>query len=987
MASEQQTESTSDLIETYPQEETEFYKPNLEPFKPPRFKSPKDTHSLIDTIRRNRLLVLGGSNEIDKSALARHLAWSLSEILKQASWDLSNPSEGSSELSNDLSINDAFIDEDSLLGSNSELLSSSSDGKMPTILEMPILEWYRSSSDPQSIEAKLLRITTPTIFILPKISPQDVRYDLSSINKAANKNQHFVIASTDVPSPSWKMPKDDQYFWYELLTEYLYDINDLADVLIQELNGAEESLPKGFLSEQLEPDQPLVDNMKIQEVAKLLKTPDNISDFVQLLCAEKRPLQSLVIKDLIVSARDKRRTLERWYPALSPREQLLALGLSFFDGLFDDQFFAAMERVIERVWQRRDPSLCALDYCDLDKLRNIFDLVPIEGYGTRIESRIPELRRTLFEIAWNSHRRYILAALPVIAQLAVDSVADRSLDPELYGTTERRHQLRMVTSEALCDIGVISVDAVQRTLLKLAADNDLGVQAVAARAMAQWRNYGRDTELFETLQDWQLQTRWSYLIEEILRQRNELKKDERHENSRDYIRATVALTVSYAAREDPRNMLNDNICKLLADLAEDQSTLVRNRFRSHTLPNVVPLHTKQLRGILHDMARYIDLIPAISNSLALAYRYNAEEVLAVLDEWHQECRILRPARTNPIEPNLREKLLATIAMTYGYIKYDDMTGILTTDEGFKRMQSILAEETHPFVRNYVVIAISLQAYNNFERVEPMLQRLVTEVDENESDKIVKILKNVYLEQRGNLKGGDDFIVVDEKTYPIWLNSERPLTAVERAMLRWIKDPKNPAAQQIATRASVVFANALEQKEAQQIIEIRERRNQPIEEATPEITAIPTSLQHVRESRFVEKIAIWIATLSAERFSVIIQGLMPEVLAQNKSNKQAMTFVLEKWRRAADNEIKTIAKLQERAIWLIEHSTLIGTLVLGGLILLIVGPIPKGILLVLFLCAFAIWWIKTRSSPPQKSEGMRSLSLRQNVLHLRDSLFR
>ncbi len=114
--------------------------------------------------------------------------------------------------------------------------------------------------------------------------------------------------------------------------------------------------------------------------------------------------------NLIQLAQDKQRTLGVWYNTiLNPREQLLALGLSFFDGLFDDQFFAAIEMVVEKVWQRRDSSLRALDYCDLDNLRNFFTFVEAEGYGIKIESRIPEQRSMLFELAWNSHRRNVAA--------------------------------------------------------------------------------------------------------------------------------------------------------------------------------------------------------------------------------------------------------------------------------------------------------------------------------------------------------------------------------------------------------------------------------------------------------------------------------------------------------------------------------------------------------------------------------------------------
>jgi hypothetical protein len=50
---------------------------------------------------------------------------------------------------------------------------------------------------------------------------------------------------------------------------------------------------------------------------------------------------------LVNKLTDKESIHEWYYRRLIPREQLLALGLSFFDGLFDDQFFAALEEIFE----------------------------------------------------------------------------------------------------------------------------------------------------------------------------------------------------------------------------------------------------------------------------------------------------------------------------------------------------------------------------------------------------------------------------------------------------------------------------------------------------------------------------------------------------------------------------------------------------------------------------------------------------------------
>ncbi|HII07921.1 MAG TPA: hypothetical protein HA349_11595 [Methanotrichaceae archaeon] len=876
-------------------EETEFFEPNLEPFGR-KFISPNVIPQLIETARRNRLLMLGGSAGIDKSALARNLAWHLSKI----------------------------------------------QHIVPEIDKIPILEWNHSSSDQPSIEVKLQETTEATIFILPKVSPQDVRYDLSSIKMAADKNHHFVLISTDVPYPSWKLPKDDQHFWQDI-PDNLYSVKDLAIFLEQRLTDIKDSLPNGVLGD-----------IPIPEIAENLKTPDNISRFVTLLCAEKKPLQPQVIEDIIKDANDERRTIERWYPTLSSREQLLALGLSFFDDLFDDQFFAAMDRVVESVWQRRDSSLCALDYCDLDKLRNFYDFVETEGRGTKIESRFTEQRRMIFEVAWNSHRRQILTALPVIAQLASDSVAGRSHDPELYGTPARRNQLRRVIGEALSDIALISDSAVKRTLLQLASDENLGVQAVAARAMARWRQYGQDAMLFKTLFEWCEGSR-----------------------GRDYILATVSLAVSYAARYDSPNQLNYKLCDLLKRIAIDQSPMVRDRFCNHTLKNIIPRHIKQLRDneILEYMIQYIDLIPEIAKNLSLSYRYNNKDVNETLEIWYNKCVALRSSHENPVEITSREKLLAAVVLTYGQIEYEDVDA---AEKAFDRLQNILTTNNHPFVHKMAVIAISHQASNNFEKIEPLLQNLLINVPENDSDEIIQILRDIYLEQRRKLERDDDYYIeVDGTRYSIWIDSERPQTAVEIAMDRWIKSPNNPAAQQIAVRALTKFYYALDQKEEQLILKIREQQkylneSQTITKSQYELPITSNPVQRIRESKFWDKNTIRLATIRENNYNNIIQGILPEVLAQNESNQQAMAFILRKWHQSRDNEIRTIAMLQDRSIWFIERNILkIGAISCGILALLFIWNTSYSVLIIILLCALVLAWLKTHPSSAKKLNGINS----------------
>ena len=816
-------ESLTQIGQQVIRQELEFFEPILDQYKPPRFVIPQITSRLAEILTQEHLLVLGGSSEVDKIALAKHLAWYFSN----------EKSESSNQ-------------------------------------KVVVKEWYRNS-DPQSIDIELQKTEKSTVFILTQVSPQNIiGYSFPQVQKIATSSQHYVIVTTDTPLAVWKLPKSAKSFWRELSVEDVADSKNLVNGLSQE---------------------------------------DAIS---------------------------------QWYYELDPREQLLALGLSFFDGLFDDQFFAALEEVVESVWQRRDPSLRALDYCDLDNLRSFFNFTETNTQGTFVEVRFPKQRQMLLKVAWGSHRRQILAALPILVNLVKNSV--KRFEQELYGSSVRCDQLRRVISETISDIGLISSDAVEDTLLNIAADEDIRVQAVAAQAMALWRddekrefvisdntNLDIDQQLFETLQRWQNEARIRSLIDAILKEKDE----EKSQKPEDYIRATIALTVSYAALYDPPDELSPDLCELLKKLANDQNRLVRDRVFTHTFPRVIPQHLIQLRSILKDMLRNIDdLVSVVASNLAFAYRFRPNDVLETLELWKTECERTRPERINIAKVTPREALLATVALTYGEIECNQRVGSLTAKQAVEQLQTILSkEESHPRVREAALFAIGRQANRAFEQVESQLQDLVTQITRKERQKVAEILTEIYLEQRAHQTGGERSIEVNKKRYPVWLNSSRPLTDVERAMLRWAKNDQNPMAQQVATHASANFVSRLEQEEERQIKLLREGRDPLVAEPKP-VYADPIVGGQPPQDWYLGKLIPWLATRNAENHRTAIRNLLPEGLRQRQLSRDVMNFVLRKWGSASDSEVKTISERLKPGLWLAENLGWLAALGIGGTLTLV-----------------------------------------------------
>src|SRR5919202_2470451 len=457
----------------YLQQQTDFVKgERLEEYKSPYFPSPKRADELIQNLRGQRLLVLGGNHE-DQSDIALHLAVKLCDEIQP------------------------------------ELKSVHSS--------ISVWEW-NGSSNPQSLftairgegnEEVSNKKNGTKIFLLPDLQPQ---HNLNQIYKAAEKGKNYVIATTNVPLKKGKMTDEQKLpFWWEPSDKSpLYQPDDLAKALIQRLKK------KKSLTKDIESYIRII-------IAQELKTVANVEACIQSLLSEKEPLSEEAVCKAVDSAKKNRKAfLETWFRTLESREQLLALGVSFFDGLFDDQFFAALEKVVRNVWQQRDSTLRALDYCDLENLGNYFEFSKITVYDSgskgfkfvnaadypmEIEVRVIEIRRTedrrlLFKVAWDTHRRQILTALSEIVQMVKESVVKQPSNWELYGSSIRCDRLRHIVSQMISDLGLVSNSAtseVQEPLLQLAAYPAFEVQDVAATAMAKWYLYGREQELFGTL--------------------------------------------------------------------------------------------------------------------------------------------------------------------------------------------------------------------------------------------------------------------------------------------------------------------------------------------------------------------------------------------------------------------------------------------------------------------------------------------------------
>ena len=357
----------------------------------------------------------------------------------------------------------------------------------------------------------------------------------------------------------------------------------------------------------------------------------------------------------------------------------------------------------------------------------------------------------------------------------------------------------------------------------------------------------------------------------------------------------------------------------------------------------MPQHLVKLLNLLHEMIKHLDLIKAISRSLALAYQYHPKKVLETLELWKNVNHSKQPENTTEPPP---EHFLATVALTYGEIDYHEKS-ILTVNQAASYLHNFLKNSEHRLVRLAVLTAICTQLLKNKD-FEAHLHEITSKITRYERNYIVERLTEIYLIQRKNLNNSDRRILITERYiawtktyfwqppkieeekndyYPVWLDSsQRPKTAIEKTLFRWIKDDSHPLAQEIATQAFISFALTLDQEEAKRIKEIKKEKTVSLNRTREPVGPIINR----RAFYWADLLIPQIITQKDKIYLLSIRHLLPETLKHHKKIQEVMDFVLLQWKNTQDTQLQKISNFLKRAVWWANNLKFF----VGGAILLI-----------------------------------------------------
>ena len=264
---------------------TAYFSPiHLDPAsEPPDMPRPK-LRALFDVLERERILLIGGIFP-DKRRLARLCAAEWAEL-------------------------------------QSERPGEAATGKRVTACEI------RPSSDPKNVLLELDERRDPAVFVLTQLEPYHVNRNLEGLRRAAGA-RHWVILTTDRNAAAWQLSRELAAAWYEPKSPDLYAPGDLARYLATCIQRArQEAIQQGApLHERALPD--------LRLAGEALATPEAVERFACQWVQQLRTTGSGVsVEELVARATDASEAMQRWFShSLSPREQLVALGLGFFDQL------------------------------------------------------------------------------------------------------------------------------------------------------------------------------------------------------------------------------------------------------------------------------------------------------------------------------------------------------------------------------------------------------------------------------------------------------------------------------------------------------------------------------------------------------------------------------------------------------------------------------------------------------------------------------
>jgi len=684
------------------------------------------------------------------------------------------------------------------------------DGSKKNIRVREILIWENNRKLTSFIESEC---ENGGAFIISDVSPENFIYCIDDIEQLKISDCYFIVI-TQVPMLTWvSVVKDIESFWMSPIELNLFT-QDQRKKIISSLIEKEKLRSNKFSNMSLpDEDEWLLATEKLDSVNKINELLGGVAqncegktiDFKLVLDRSQKLLET-----------GWRFRCSAWFYQLSERYQLLALGLSIFNNIFSEQSFFILDRLVKMVWENRSVNLVCYDYKDIENISRYFRVVDAGSMNERIEPTAVGVSEHILNICWNSHRRYIVTALPEVLKLLRGSVRnDASLNTELYQNYTYREQLRRSISVFLGVIGVHNLTILEKELMLLLPEKNSGVQDVVSAALTKVYFFGKQDEVLKLLYEWKNKPDKKYHLSHIVSaydSKNELAPAI-------YFQMSILLTISRISIYYEANSISRNVIALFSDVlnysGEGSVHLV---LENRVLPTLLYYHFSQFREDIIDFICKYRLTDRLPETLASVFSSEPENIWELLDSWFKESEQATDCRSNKF--TIRLRILCVAVKTLGYIKYEKYERYITVTKAYEIIHSILQREHQSTIRSAALEAIIDLAHKHMEIVDTQFQDIIASLTVSERDQVIRHLSKIYINQRLKRNDGERIFVIDDERYHVWISQKRPKMEIEETMERWMEKVSNTFATQLAYLAESSFIVNFDKKEDEIIREYK-----------------------------------------------------------------------------------------------------------------------------------------------------------------------
>jgi len=815
--------------------------------------------ALAGTVLARRLLIVHGEQDTPLAGLVRRVA---AEVAQGAANAAQNAAQ------------------------NAAMLASLLTGQAPLNPPepLPTLALLDAGCGLRHLKQILRDERSPVVIIAEGANRRLAGWDLNKLQADVKRHGHYLILATTAPQLDWQIHRTERVYWRDSQVSARFDPSRLAKLALTELLSAQPPLDQSVLAWARRDLGAIVDS---------LGSPLHINVFARAI-RDERPSSEAAAQSILneVAGRPMSAVVNRWFHSqLDQRTRLLACGLCFFDGLWEETAFFYLGRLLEQVWGYDTAG--TLDHISLAGLETLFAFTRSRPPQLAIRGRYAGQRRLIFAEALPQLRRHARQALYAGAELLRSLLSPGDVGPGAHGSD--RSELRRALAVGFADLGPIDRRLLDDPLLLLVADGRPPLRELVGAVLGRWYAAPNDRDLFfETVRLWRDRPESVAFVEALFASGQVAGPAD----PADCIDAVLLTACSYAASADRPGAISTRLRDLIVALSANPGERTQRALQEVAIAQIVDsqivpalLRPQQqadfwLDDWLRDLTRFDSLRRAVAAELAAAAEEDHDadvQIAGLIARWHAAADKAGPYQPDGPLTTLDTALIAVTevlsrlgrAVSPAHTQARDMVDVLA---------GLRAQPRHPELRRALDGAL-LRAGARDNRY---WSTLLADAGPDELARSMELLRVVHLEERAILKPGNAQLSLYGRSYAVSLSTPPPLTTSKQFVDYALGPNQTRGAYRLALCADLAMAQDFDLHEQALIDQLPGAGEGPI--APPPPPAQPNS--PARPAFFRDRFLPIFVSQGAPDLREPIAALLP-IAAALPPGDPALTYLLER----------------------------------------------------------------------------------------------